>query len=97
MAISYINSDTTITWGQPFYLIDGTSNNVNITVPLMSNDFQFYNIVRVDSTANIVTIILDSTTLMSGEASFKLAGFSNVTIMSNNGTWIPISGYTEDR
>jgi hypothetical protein len=97
MAISYINSDTTIVWGNPFYLIDASANNVNITVSLMANDFEFYNIVRVDSSSNIVSVILSGSSLMTGETSFNLAPLSNVSIMSNNQQWIPVNGYTANR
>lgn len=97
MSITPITSTTTLSYGFPYYFIDATGGNITLTVPLMANDFQFYNIVRIDNSVNTVNIVLDSTTLMSGESNFNIYGFSNVAIMSNGGLWYPVNGYSKDR
>lgn len=98
MSIVNINSDTTLTWGSSFYFIDASTNNINLTIPEMLNDLQFYNIYRIDSNdTNTVSIILDSSTLITGESTFNLYAKANITIMSTNNVWAIISGYSKDR
>lgn len=93
----FINSTQTLTYGSFIYLMDSSAANISVTIPQMSGDYEFYNLDRIDNTVNDLTVILDQTTLMSGEASFKIYNFSNVTIMSLNGVWYPVAGYTKNR
>lgn len=98
MSIVNINSDTTVTWGSSFYFVDSSTNNINLTIPLMDNDLQFYNINRIDANDSYtVSIILDSSNLITGETSFNLYPKANITLMSTNNVWAIISGYSKDR
>ena len=78
------------------YKVD-ISANATITIPEPPYDYEFYTLIRSDTNAVDATIVLDNTTLVSGESSFKLYNSSNVTLMSLNGVWELIAGYTKDR
>jgi len=95
--IQTVTSTSTLTSGYTLYFIDATNNSIDATIPQMTNDNQYYNMVRIDNSSNTVNIILDNSSLITSETSFKLYPISNVMIMSLNSVWIPMNGYTKDR
>ena len=97
MSILNINSNITLNLNANLYFIDATSQNITITITDIAYDYEFYNLIRVDSSSNTVTIDLGNSTLITNESNFNLHPLSNVTLMSNNNLWIPINGYTKDR
>ena len=71
-------------------LCDCTSNNIAIAIPASSTatDSNRYEIKKIDSTANTVTITPDSPATIDGAASLTLtAQYETVTIVSDGTNW----------
>lgn len=91
------NSDTSIpAYTSDLYIIDGTSNNITLTLGAITNDYLIYNFTRVDNSTNTVTIVMPDS-LYSGEFTLNLQPRSNICLLSYNSTWVLMSGYSKDR
>lgn len=95
--MTMVTTDTTLSTPNIICIIDATNNDVTVTISLMTANRQYYCLTRLDNGPNTVSIVLQGSTLSTGESSFKLYGSSNVTIASYANKWMPILGYTKDR
>ena len=96
MSILDITNDITLNLDATLYFIN-PSTNIVITLTDIVNDMEFYNLIRTDNSTNIVNINLGTCLLCTGENNFNVEPMSNITLMSKNNIWYPISGYTQMR
>jgi len=97
MSILSVTTTQTLALGYSLYFIDASAGNITLTIPQMTGDYQFYNLIRIEGGSNTVTLITDSATLLSGESTWSLYPNSNISLMSSGGSWAIIGGYSEQR
>ena len=96
MSILNVTNDTTLNLNANLYFINSLLN-ITVTLSDIINDMEFYNLIRIDNSTNIVTINLGNCKLCTGESQFNMEPMTNITLMSKNNIWYPISGYTKMR
>lgn len=65
-------------------LVDCSSGDVVITLPLASVIINYFNIKRIDSSINTLTITTTDSELIDSVSSLTLESFENVTLMANS-------------
>jgi hypothetical protein len=87
-----ITSNDTADLGYNSYLIDAASNNVTLTLPVIVSDDISYNLTRVDTSGNTVTIACDgSDTFPDLSTTTNLSPNESIMIISRGSTWYYIS------
>jgi hypothetical protein len=86
-AITLVNSDTTLDFGWETYLIDATNNNITLTAPLINNDGDYFYSVRIDASANTVTLQGTAGQLINGQNSVTYSAKQNINIISFQNNW----------
>lgn len=97
--IDIITTNTVLSTSQDTYLVDASSNNITITLPLITTEGIYYKIIRIDISTNIVIIqgsvpnlITENTSLSS--ASINLFIQKSIELQSNSNTWYITSNNT---
>lgn len=86
--ITPINGDITLSYDYDVYIVDGSLQNITLTLPNIVSDGIFYNIKRIDNSTNTVTITGSQT--IDNQSSIILRQKSNITLNSLNNLWYSV-------
>lgn len=71
------------------YVVDATAGNITITVPSASGrENHWFEVIRIDATANTVTVVPTGSETLSGETSYLLQQWTDLRIFSHNGSYL---------
>jgi hypothetical protein len=71
------------------YVVDATAGNITITLPSASGRENFWcEIIRIDPTANTVTVVPTGSETISGETSYLLQQWTDLRVFAYNGSYL---------
>lgn len=85
--ISLITSNATLTDSFLVYLVDATSGNITVSLPINQMDGVNYTVKRIDSSVNTVTLTTLDATLIDGQSSVNLPIGIGLTVIYYTNQW----------
>lgn len=84
---SLISTNTNINTSTAYYIIDATSNNIDITLPLISSNGIFFNFYRKDISNNVVRLLPSFGNTINGSLFIILDNVVQISLVSLNTSW----------
>lgn len=86
---SFTVTESTTMDAMGIYVVDATAGDITITIPTASGrENHWYEVIRIDATANVVTLLPTGLETMSGMTDYVLQQWTNVKLFAYQGNYL---------